>query len=41
MCMTMRGVKKPGSKTVSIATRGVFEDNQALQQQFFHMLQSR
>lgn len=38
MCMTMRGVKKPGSKTVSIATRGVFEENAALQNQFFQML---
>lgn len=38
MCMTMRGVKKPGSQTVSIATRGVFSDNAALQDQFFRML---
>lgn len=38
MCMTMRGVKKPGSKTVSVATRGVFENNAILQNQFFHML---
>lgn len=38
MCMTMRGVKKPGSKTVSIATRGVFEEQTALQNQFFQML---
>lgn len=38
MCMTMRGVKKPGSQTVSIATRGVFQDNVALQEQFFRML---
>ena len=38
MCMTMRGVKKPGSKTVSIASRGVFQDNVVLQNQFFHML---
>lgn len=38
MCMTMRGVKKPGSRTVSIATRGVFADNAMLQNQFFHML---
>ena len=27
MCMTMRGIKKPGSQTVSIATRGCFIDN--------------
>uniref|UniRef100_UPI004056F9FF GTP cyclohydrolase I FolE n=1 Tax=Acetatifactor sp. TaxID=1872090 RepID=UPI004056F9FF len=40
MCMTMRGVKKPGSKTVSIAVKGVFEDNQMLQNQFFQMLKS-
>lgn len=39
MCMTMRGVKKPGSKTVSIATRGVFADDEALRNRFFQMLQ--
>lgn len=38
MCMTMRGVKKPGSKTVSIAARGVFEENPVLQERFFQML---
>lgn len=38
MCMTMRGVKKPGSKTVSIATRGAFADNTELQNRFFQML---
>lgn len=38
MCMTMRGVKKPGSRTVSIATRGVFEENPVLQNRFFQML---
>lgn len=38
MCMTMRGVKKPGSKTVSYVTRGIFEKDQELQNQFFMMV---
>lgn len=38
MCMTMRGVKKPGTKTVTVVTRGVFENNEALQNQFYRML---
>ena len=38
MCMTMRGVKKPGSKTVSVVTRGEFEDNEKLQNMFFRMI---
>ena len=38
MCMTMRGIKKPGSKTVSIATRGSFEENEMLQNRFFQMV---
>lgn len=37
-CMTMRGIKKPGSRTVSVATRGVFCEDPALQAQFYHML---
>lgn len=38
MCMTMRGVKKPGSRTFSVASRGVFREEQALQNQFFQLL---
>lgn len=38
MCMTMRGVKKPGSRTVSMAVRGVFEGDAGLQERFFQML---
>ena len=39
MCMTMRGIKKPGSKTVTVATRGLFDKDEALQNRFFQMLQ--
>ena len=35
MCMTMRGVKKPGSTTVTVATRGNFVDNEKLQGTFY------
>lgn len=38
MCMTMRGIKKPGSKTVTVVTRGAFEGNDSLQNTFYHML---
>lgn len=38
LCMTMRGIKKPGSKTVTMTTRGVFEGNEALQNQFYQMV---
>lgn len=31
MCMTMRGIRKPGSKTITYATRGEFALNQDLQ----------
>ena len=34
MCMTMRGVKKPGTKTVTIVSRGCF-DNEADRGEFY------
>jgi len=38
MCMTMRGVKKPGSLTETMAVRGEFKENTELQKQFFMLL---
>ncbi|MCR4617559.1 MAG: GTP cyclohydrolase I FolE [Lachnospiraceae bacterium] len=38
MCMTMRGVKKPGSKTVTMATRGCFSENEELKRHFFDLV---
>lgn len=41
MCMTMRGVKKPGSRTVSIAARGCFEQDTDLQNRVLQLLRSQ
>ena len=38
MCMTMRGIKKPGSQTVTLAKRGVFKTDPALEERFFRMM---
>ena len=37
-CMTMRGIKKPGSKTVTMTVTGVFQDNYELQNRFLSMV---
>lgn len=38
LCMTMRGVKKPGSVTTTVVTKGVFKDNERLENLFFKLL---
>ena len=38
MCMTMRGIKKPGSKTVTCVKGGEFETNEALVRDFYQMV---
>lgn len=38
MCMTMRGVKKPGSRTLTLASRGVFEEDGRLREQTLSMM---
>ena len=37
-CMTMRGIKKPGTKTVTSVTRGEFKGNYELQKMFLQMV---
>lgn len=41
MCMTMRGIKKPGSKTVTIAARGSFEEDEKQRNYFFMAVKER
>ena len=41
MCMTMRGIKKPGTKTVTVMARGSFENDEHLQNTFFRMMEHR
>ena len=41
MCMTMRGVRKPRSKIVTSAMRGIFRENPATRAEFMSLLQGR
>lgn len=41
MCMTLRGVKKPGSKIVTSAMRGLFRTNPATRAEFMALVQGR
>lgn len=38
LCMTMRGIKKPGSNVITSATRGVFRSRQATRAEFLSLL---
>ena len=38
MCMTMRGIKKPGTKTVSFVAKGIFETDSELRNTFFNLV---
>ncbi len=38
LCMTMRGVRKPGSETVTSAMRGIFRENAASRAELLSLL---
>jgi GTP cyclohydrolase I len=39
LCITMRGVKKPGSKVVTSATRGIFREDPRTRAEFFSIIE--
>ena len=41
LCMTMRGIKKPGSKVVTSATRGVFREDARTRAEFFAIVEGK
>ena len=38
MCMTMRGIKKPGSKTITTVAKGIYKDNVPQRQEILSMI---
>ena len=40
MCMSLRGVRKPGSKVVTSATRGSFRTQEAASREFYALLEA-
>ena len=38
MCMTMRGIKKPGSRTITYSAKGVFKEDKDLQNKFMQLV---
>lgn len=41
LCMTMRGIKKPGSNVITSATRGVFRSRVATRSEFLSLVQGK
>ncbi len=41
LCMTARGIKKPGSKVVTSATRGTFRDDPRTRAEFFAIVEGK
>lgn len=40
MCMSMRGVNKPGSRTVTTAVRGIYKENKDAREEVFSLMRS-
>ncbi|MFC3931582.1 GTP cyclohydrolase I FolE [Streptococcus dentapri] len=41
MCMTMRGIKKPGSKTVTTVTRGLFKEDREQRREILNLIKEK
>lgn len=41
LCMSMRGIKKPGSKTVTSAVRGIFRSKQSTRDEMLELIKTR
>jgi GTP cyclohydrolase I len=41
LCMSIRGVRKPGSKTITTSLRGIFRTDKALRAEAMSLIQGR
>jgi GTP cyclohydrolase I len=41
MCMSVRGVEAPNSRTATSSVRGIFRDSEAARAEFFSLINSR
>ncbi|HXF81810.1 MAG TPA: GTP cyclohydrolase I FolE [bacterium] len=41
LCMTMRGIKKPGSRVITSATRGIFREDARTRAEFFAIVEGK